>query len=85
MEGSIILQKGSIRYLFIVAYKTKVMVYTIDRSIRYLFIVAYKTLVVSRDLKLIKDSHPKYVISMDRLYLTELLSLQGVWDKTWET
>ena len=41
--------------------------------------------VVSRDLKLIKDSHPKYVISMDRLYLTELLSLQGVWDKTWET
>ena len=25
-----------------------------------------------RDLKLIKDSHPKYVISMDRLYLTEL-------------
>ena len=53
-------------------------------SIRYLFIVAYKTLVVSRDLKLIKDSHPKYVISMDRLYLTELLSLQGVWDKTWE-
>ena len=64
MEGSIIVQKGSIRYLFI---------------------VAYKTLVVSRDLKLIKDSHPKYVISMDRLYLTELLSLQGVWDKTWET
>ena len=47
MEGSIILQKGSIRHLFI---------------------VAYKTLVVSRDLKLIKDSHPKYVISMDRLY-----------------
>ena len=37
------------------------------------------------NLKLIKDSHPKYVISMDRLYLTELLSLQGVWDKTWET
>ena len=32
----------------------------------------------SRDLKLIKDSHPKYVISMDRLYLTELLGLQGV-------
>ena len=37
------------------------------------------------NLKLIKDSHPKYVISMDRLYLTELLSLQGVWDKTCET
>ena len=37
------------------------------------------------NLKLIKDSHPKYVISMDRLYLIELLSLQGVWDKTWET
>ena len=50
-------------------------------SIRHLFIVAYKTLVVSRDLKLIKDSHPKYVISTDRLYLTELLSLQGVWEK----
>ena len=37
-------------------------------SIRPPLIVAYKTLVVSRDLKLIKDSHPKYVISMDRLY-----------------
>ena len=54
-------------------------------SIRPPLIVAYKPLVVSRDLKLIKDSHPKYVISMDRLYLRELLSLQGVWGKTWET
>ena len=33
-------------------------------SIRPPLIVAYKTLAVSRDLKLIKDSHPKYVISM---------------------
>ena len=54
-------------------------------SIRPPLIVAYKTLVVSRDLKLIKDSHPKNVISMDRLYLTELLGLQGVRGKTCET